>query len=255
MNTHGVDVTAATLEEILDLREEYRREMNCQIVHDSWHARGFTDSYLLWIDGHNVGHGAVGAAPGEPREIVKEFFVRPVARSMALPLFRRLVATSGARWVEAQTNDVLLTLMLFDCAQEVTSETVLFEDARTTDLPAPGVVLRRLVDEDRTRVFAHTLEPVGDWVLDQAGTIVATGGLFFHYNRPFGDLYMEVDAPHRRRGLGSYLVQELKRICYEVGSVPAARCHQDNVGSRVALQRAGLLPCARILKGRLVLAE
>lgn len=32
---------------ILGLRDEYRREMACPIVHDSWHARGFTDSYLL----------------------------------------------------------------------------------------------------------------------------------------------------------------------------------------------------------------
>jgi GNAT superfamily N-acetyltransferase len=36
--------------------------------------------------------------------------------------------------------------------------------------------------------------------------------LFFHYNPPYGDVYMEVAEPFRRRGLGAYLVQELKRI-------------------------------------------
>jgi hypothetical protein len=34
-------------DEVRPLRELYRREMNCQIVHDSRHARGWTDAYLL----------------------------------------------------------------------------------------------------------------------------------------------------------------------------------------------------------------
>jgi GNAT superfamily N-acetyltransferase len=60
---------------------------------------------------------------------------------------------------------------------------------------------------------------------------------------------MEVDEPYRRRGFGSYLVQELKRIAYEGGHVPAARCNAANVASRRTLEKAGMLPCGRILTG------
>ena len=60
---------------------------------------------------------------------------------------------------------------------------------------------------------------------------------------------MEVDEPRRRRGVGSYLVQELKRISYEMGRIPAARCNTSNIGSRATLQKAGLFPCARLLSG------
>ena len=70
-----------------------------------------------------------------------------------------------------------------------------------------------------------------------------------HYNPPYGDLYMEVDEPFRGRGYCSFLIQELKRVCYEIGRVPAARCDVANVASLATLQRAGLLPCARILRG------
>lgn len=70
-------------------------------------------------------------------------------------------------------------------------------------------------------------------------------------NPPYGDIYMEVAASFQRRGLGSYLIQELKRLCYESGHVPGARCHQENDASRLTLQRAGMLPCARILRGRI----
>ena len=50
-----IEVEAVPLEEIAGMREEYRREMACQIVHDSWHARGFTTSYLLRLDGEVAG--------------------------------------------------------------------------------------------------------------------------------------------------------------------------------------------------------
>jgi GNAT superfamily N-acetyltransferase len=93
------------------------------------------------------------------------------------------------------------------------------------------------------------VEGVGDWLIEHNGAIVATGGIATHYNPPYGDLFMEVDERFRRRGYGSYLIQELKRTCYETGLVPAARCNVANLASRATLQKAGLLPCARLLSG------
>lgn len=98
-------------------------------------------------------------------------------------------------------------------------------------------------------IFAHSDEPVGDWVTEADGAIVATGGFLCHYNPPYGDIYMEVAESARRRGYGSYMVQELKRVCYEAGKTPAARCNATNDISRRTLERAGMLPCARLLTG------
>ena len=247
------DVEQVPLSDILGMREEYRREMGCQIVHDSWHARGFTDSYVLRARGRVVGYGSVGGAPRDTRDTVKELYVRPADRGSAAPLFEALVAASGARAIEAQTNDPLLLLMLYDHAVDVRADRVLFADGATTTLPppAPGATVRAVVEADHARVFAHTLEPVGEWGVDVGGELVATGGLATHYNPPYRDIYMEVAAAHQRRGVGSWLVQELKRLCYETGGVPAARCQHENVRSRRTLQRAGMFPCARILQGRL----
>ena len=248
-----IEAVEAPLDAILEMRDEYRREMNCQIVHDSWHARGFTTTWLLHMDGRTVGYGSVGGAPRETKDTLKEFFVLPAFRGDARRLFRELVAASGARTVESQTNDPLLLLMTYDHAVAITSETILFADGFTTrfDLPAPRATLRRLSDADQEHVFEHTVEPVGEWGVELDGAVVATGGLAFHYNPPYGDIYMEVAPAHRRKGVGSWLVQELKRVCHEMGHIPAARCNQANVGSRRTLERAGMVPCARILTGRL----
>jgi GNAT superfamily N-acetyltransferase len=226
--------------------------MRCQIVHDSWHARGFARSWLLRLDGDVVGYGSVGGAPGGASDTVKELFVRIEHRAEALPLFRALVAASGATRVEAQTNDPLLHLMLLDTCADLESHTVLFADALTTSRAVRDVIFRRLTSEERAAAFAHTSEPVGEWGLVRDGAVLATGGLLFHYNPPYGDIHMEVAPAHRGQGFGAYVVQELKRVAYAMGAVPAARCQARNVASRRALERAGMHACARIVRGRIV---
>jgi RimJ/RimL family protein N-acetyltransferase len=113
-------------------------------------------------------------------------------------------------------------------------------------------MFRRLTGEERAAAFEHASEPVGEWGLEHDGAIVATGGLLFHYNPPYGDIHMEVAPAHRGQGFGAYVVQELKRVAYAMGAVPAARCQARNVASRRALERAGMHACARIVRGRIV---
>ena len=74
----------------------------------------------------------------------------------------------------------------------------------------------------------------------------------FHYNHPYCDVYMEIAETQRGRGLGAYFVQELKRIAYEMGGVPAARCNPTNVASRKTLQKAGFVPYAHIVDGKII---
>jgi GNAT superfamily N-acetyltransferase len=246
-----IDVAPVPLEEILPLRELYRREMNCQIVHDSLPRRGFGNLFLIRLDGRVAGYGFVMGYQGEPKDMIKEFYVLPAYRGLSLRMFRRLIEVSRARRIEVQTNDILLTLMLYDCATEITSDRIVFHDALTTSLAIPGATFREIGEADQERIFEHKVEPVGEWLIEVDGVIVATGGIATHYNPPYGDIFMEVDEPHRRRGYGSYLIQELKRACYEMGRVPAARCNVENAGSRASLEKAGLLPCARMLGGKL----
>lgn len=231
-----IDAARVALDAIVPMRERYRREMGCQIVHDSLHARGFTHPYVIRISGEAAGYGCVLGYDDDPKDIVKEFYLLPRHRAAAAQAFDAFVSASGAKTIEAQTNDRLLTLMLFDRASHVDADKILFDDGFTTTLPVPGVEFTKSGTE---------------WALVREREIVATGGLLFHYNPPYGDIYMEVAEPCRRRGYGSYLVQELKRACYEAGRVPAARCNASNIASRAALQKAGMLPCARILRGKI----
>ncbi len=248
--TMKIQVQRVEYKEVEAMRNLYRHEANCQIICDSLLGRGLADPYLILIEGRRAGYGGVRNRHDPGR--LMEFYTLPHVRSSALPLFRELLAVSQATEIEAQTNMPLMLTMLYDCATGITEESILFEDAFTTSLACPNGVFRRAIPDDAASTFAHRSEPPGDWVVEANGAIVATGGFLCHYNPPYGDVYMEVSEPARRQGFGSFLVQEVKRVCYEAGKKPAARCNPTNIASRRTLQKAGFLPCGRKLVGTVI---
>jgi GNAT superfamily N-acetyltransferase len=232
-------------------RMRYREELNCQIVHDSIHRReGWTVTYVLELEGVAAGFAAIAiGGPWKGKPTFFEFYVLPEYRSRALDLFEAFIRASGARFFEVQSNDVLSTVMALKYGQDIRSEKIVFRDSVTTAHVPDGATLRCMTSEDEIRGCIERQQGGGEWILEVGGKAVATGGILFHYNRPYGDIYMEVTEPFRRRGLGSYLVQELKRVCYELGVIPCARCDTSNHVSFRTLQRAGFVPFAHILIG------
>lgn len=239
------------LREIERMRDIYRHEMNCQIIHDSIHTRpGWTHEYLITDGSSKIGYGSVAVAgPWQANPTLYEFFVLPQHRRQVFDSFLALLTSSGATEIETQSNDVLLTAMLHTFAPTVTSESILFHDRVTTTHALPDALFRRATPEDGGQIAEQQLDAEAKWLVAVGGVVAATGDILFHYNRPYGDIYMKVAESFRRRGVGTYLVQELKRVCYEGGSVPAARCNPTNSASRQTLQRAGFVPCGHILKG------
>jgi GNAT superfamily N-acetyltransferase len=246
MQVHQVE-----LEEIKALRDIYRHEMHCQVLFDSIHARpGWTQEYLITDGSSKVGYGSVAVAgPWQGRPTLYEYFLLPQHRMRLFDYFLALVTSSGATEIETQSNAGLLTVMLHTFAPTVTSEAILFHDKVTTAHAPPDVVFRRATPEDAGQIAQQELDSQARWLVAVGGVVAAAGDILFHYNRPYGDIYMAVGESFRRRGIGTYLVQELKRVCYEGGSVPAARCNPKNIASRQTLQRAGFVPCGHIVKG------
>lgn len=233
------------------LRTRYRQEMNSQIVKDSIHTRpGWTMTYALGLDDVQVGFATVAiAGPWKGRPTILEFYVLPEHRARAFDLFEAFVDTSGARLMEIQSSDALLAMMLHTYAHQIVSEAIVFRDGFTTALTAEGATLQPLTAEDEVRASMAERQGGPEFLLHVDGKPAGKGGILFHYNPPYGDIYMDIEESFRGRGLGAYLVQELKRQAYEIGSIPAARCNRDNHRSRKTLQRAGFIPYAHILNG------
>lgn len=239
---------------ILPLRARQRLELNCQIVHDSIANRpGWTRTYRLALDELTAGFASVAiAGPWQDKPTVFEFYVLPEHRGRAFDLFETFLAASEARYFEVQSNDSLLTVMLHSYGRDIVSERIVFADQRTTQLTGNGAVMCPGTPVEAVYSAIEQRRGGGEWRLELDGVIVATGGVLFHYNRPYGDVHMEVMEGYRRRGFGAYLVQELKRVCYEFGAIPAARCHTANHASRRTLMKAGFVPYAHILDATVI---
>jgi GNAT superfamily N-acetyltransferase len=233
-------VRPCDLSEIADLRDLYRLAMNCQILHDSIHSRrGWSLEYLLHEQGKPFGYGSVATAgPWQEQHTLYEFFLIPEYRTRTFEAFEALLEVCRPRAIETQTNDPFLPPLLYTYARDLRSESILFEDTVTTHLQPPGAVWR------------ETGEDEGEVLLDDK--VAGKGGILWHYNRPYGDIWMEIGEPFRRQGLGAYLVQELKAHCRNRGGIPGARCNVQNAPSRRTLQKAGFTPCGNGLAGALV---
>lgn len=247
----NIQVSPVDLEKILQLRDLYRQELNCQIIHDSAHCRkNCTQFFLLEVDGEIVGYGVTWVGDyWMAKGSIFEFYVLPTHRSLLFALFDEFVRVTQPPKIHAQTNDPFLGVLIYDHVQKIIAGHILFQDWKTTNHAVQGAIFRRSTPEDKDHIFEHHVEPVGDWLLEKDGKIIATGGVLYHYNRPYGDIFMEVDEVFRRQGFGQFLVQELKKICYQSGSVPAARCKATNPASRRTLESAGFAPCGRLISG------
>ncbi|MCF0070127.1 N-acetyltransferase [Dyadobacter sp. CY261] len=245
-----VDIIKTELDEIRDLRTMFLHENNFQFVCNKCHDYGWADTWLFRIDNVRVGYGSVwGTDRRQDRDTIFEFYLLPGYQKFASTIFEEMQRACKAIWIESQSNDVLLTTMLYRFCKTSFAEAILFEDHFQTSFEIPGAIFRKRSEYD----------PMdgddSEYVLDVGGEIVASGGLMLNYNIPYADIYMQTKEPHREKGYATYIVQELKRTAYIMGRVPAARCNIGNRISQATLEKAGLTVCGFRLKGAITAFE
>ncbi|WP_149241367.1 GNAT family N-acetyltransferase [Dyadobacter sp. 32] len=240
-----INIHKSALEEVLHFRNQFLHENNFQFICNKCHDYGWADTYLFWANDMQIGYGAVwGTDRREDRDTIFEFFISPPFRKHTHLIFPKFATITKAIYIESQSNDVLLTSMLYEYATNIRAEAILFADHYQTNFDIPGTVFR-------PRQYDDNSDDSSDFFLEAEGRIVASGGLMLNYNFPYADIYMDVKAPFRQKGYGSVIVQEIKKVAYAAGRVPAARCNISNQISKATLLKAGLKICGFRLKGDL----
>jgi GNAT superfamily N-acetyltransferase len=247
-----ISVLKTELKNILALRGLFLQETNFQIRYNACHERSWTDPYLLLQDDVAVGYASIkGKDDLNKRDAVFEYFLIPACRTGTYLFFHQLAQVSQARFIECQSNDLILSSLLFQYTKNIVSDTILFKDRSVTEFAMQRTVFRKRREDDM--IFEHHSEPVGEFVLELNREIVATGGFLIHYNYPFADHYMEVMEDQRQKGFGSLILQEVKKRSYLAGRVPAARCNIGNNASKATLIRAGFEITGFMLTGEIML--
>lgn len=247
MQTIGMAVTVREVSQdsIKDLRAEMLGQTPCQFIKFSALGRGFVRVFEFG-DPNPFGYGIL-QTKYDPDAIV-EFYCLPAYDAFAQKAFAALVNASGAKEVLAQSNMPKLFSLMQANAAKIETRSILFRDAAVASLVSDAKV-RCVRPEDQ--VFEHHGEPVGSLCAEVDGHIVATAGYLTHYNPPYADVFMEVESSWRKKGIGSYLVQEVMKSIRQEGLVPAARCNPDNEASRRTLEKAGFAVCGEYVSGLL----
>ena len=241
-----IHITKTKLISILPLRKCFLQEFDFQIRNNVCHAGNWSDSYLIMVDGKEIGYGSVkGKKELNKRDTIFEYYLTPNYRNRASLIFSELLQITKVKYIESQSNDLFLSAMLYEFAENIKSHEILFEDGYASKLIQSEIIFRKKKPED----VSWKNGEVGEYVLDKKGEIVAEGGFLFNFNLPFVDLYMEVKNEYRRLGLGSFIIQKMKKECYKIGHIPGARCYTSNVASKATLQKGGFKVCGYMLLG------
>jgi GNAT superfamily N-acetyltransferase len=245
-----LEIRKVAFAEIEALRALFLEENKFQIRFDAVHRRGWSDAYLLiWAD-KKIGYVSIkGFENTGDRDSIFEFFLLPEATEKAPDIFPLIIQTTGAKYIECQTNEPLLSAMQRRFLKSICTEALLFGNPFDAGLTAPKGCLFRQIETTDHPIFDHHSEPEGGYGVEKDGKIAATGGFLTHYNFPFADLFMEVRADCRQSGIGSYLIQELIKTCFAAGRVPAARCNPHNIASQKALLKGGFRQVGAVLSG------
>ncbi|WP_201372970.1 GNAT family N-acetyltransferase [Ktedonobacter robiniae] len=190
-------------------------------------------------------------------------------QARAQEIFCWVISAYGIQGAIASTIEPLYFSLCLDIQRSIALHSYLFRDSRPVEQPfnlSKGIFRKAEKSElsDIVRFYQVNTEGPGEWIeaflrarldceelfvlLDQQ-TPIATGECRPSQKQPpYADLGMVVAQSHRGRGLGSSMLIQLKKHCYEAGWKPICSCEAANHASKKAIEKAGFISEHRMAK-------
>jgi GNAT superfamily N-acetyltransferase len=214
--------------------------------------------------GQHIGYFCI-----DPDHYLLRFHLWENHQSQAQEIFRWVLSTHTIRHAITSTREPLYFSLCLDMQASIVPHSYLFRDHRHVERSSclSGSTFRKAKKRefsDIAHFYSANIEGPGDWieaflherfkheelfVLYDQHTLAATGECIPSQKQPpYADLGMIVAQAYRGRGLGSFMLVQLKKHCYEVGWKPICSCAADNHASKKAIEKAGFLSDQRMVK-------
>jgi GNAT superfamily N-acetyltransferase len=187
----------------------------------------------------------------------------------AQEIFHWIIATYSIQRAITSTIEPLYFSSCLDVQRNITLHSYLFRDNQRRDLSSGlGKSLFRKAEkrelDDIVCFYQANTEGPGEWietflnvrlnreelfVLYDQQTLVAAGECIPSQKQPpYADLGMIVARSYRGRGVGSFLLAQLKSHCYKAGWKPICSCEVSNHASKKAIEKAGFISEQRLVE-------
>lgn len=204
--------------------------------------------------------------------VLNNFFLLEAHLPLLEDIFAKILAQHKIKSGILSTNAPVFVSACADFARTIAPHSYLFQDHQKREIPAPtlangaqprlklaqtgdfksaidfGVVA---IGADKTWLegyYALRIErqELYLWQTDEE-IIGACEARKSDTQAGVGDIGMVVAIPYRRQGVGAYLLNQAKEVCYKRGLTPICSCEKDNVGSRKSIYKAGFVSKHRIV--------
>lgn len=187
----------------------------------------------------------------------------------AQEIFHWVLSTYNIRHAMTSTIEPLYFSLCLDVQRNITLHSYLFRDNQLKDLSSglSKSIFRKAEKRDLDDIvcFYHAnTEGAGEWIEPFLNTRLNRKELFVLYDQqtlaaagecipsqkqpPYADLGMVVARSYRGRGVGSFLLTQLKKHCYKAGWKPICSCEASNRASKRAIEKAGFISEQRMVK-------
>jgi len=235
-----ITIEATTFEQILHLRQHYVATLHGGLEgYAEDNARASTP-YAIAANNQVIGYACI-----DQHKQLWQFHLVRQAIPHGPEIFAQLIRDGLMTSAVIATRDPLSIALCSELQQRIWCQAYLFEDGwRTTEILSDyaDVTLRLAHISEVARLaelcgdFLEAYEPYIAaqhlYVLEAANEFLGIGladPVLIH--PPYNCIGMFVHPDHRQRGVGAYLIQQLKERTYALGYLPIAGCGHGNVYS------------------------
>jgi len=252
-------------EQIKWMTDQYYKDL-CATMDDMWEKGiiGRSDYHSIALDGQEIGYFCL-----DDNKALLQYFAIDEYLYMTEQVFAHVLKANEVKEGFVSTIEPRYLTLCMDHQKHVESNSIMFADAYESSLenPIAEAVFETAVPEELDAVMKYSIEDAGlegDWMIEYYKNIISVGSLHLlklngkiigtgelrvsDTQQPFADLGMTVGKEHRRKGLGTYILTYLKGICYEKGLKPICSTSVENIGSKKAIENAGMYAYHRVLK-------
>lgn len=251
----------SAIDELQEQREEYGKRLpfaqDLNIEENIWDSK----YYKIEYNSRSVGYAII-----DTKQILWEFYLEEKVHMHSQEIFQYLIDMKYILAAECKTYDYLLMSLCHDFQKTCEGSAYLFRDYSEIGYPDNRfaditIRLADMVDYDNLKVLNQMEEDV-EFFHDLKEEINNQEVLvFLRENRLLGagtfkkiwkdqsyrDIGMVVAKEHRKKGLGTFILIQLKEYCDQHDLAPVCGCWYYNYASKRTLEKAGFITKHRVI--------